>query len=71
MRSSRSTCRGGAAWSVGYIQQHARAARLRPGRGAGRLVLPAADEGAPPVLTLHFDSQAALADDPTSPPCAT
>jgi hypothetical protein len=30
----------------------------------GRLVLPAAEEGAPPVLVLSFDPQAALADDP-------
>jgi len=30
----------------------------------GRLVLPSVEEGAPPVLTLTFDSQAALADDP-------
>jgi hypothetical protein len=29
----------------------------------GRLVLPAAEEGAPPVLVLSFDPQAALADD--------
>ena len=55
----------GAAWSVGYIQQHARAPRLRPRRRCpGRLVCPATEEGAPPVLTLTFDSQAALADDP-------
>ena len=33
-------------------------------RVPGRLVLPAAEEGAPPILTLTFDSQAALADDP-------
>ena len=31
---------------------------------AGRLVYPASEEGAPPVLTLTFDSQAALADEP-------
>jgi hypothetical protein len=30
----------------------------------GRLVLPATDEGAPPVLVLAFDAQAALADNP-------
>ena len=30
----------------------------------GRLVLASTEEGAPPVLTLTFDSQAALADDP-------
>ena len=53
----------GAAWSVGYIRQQAAAHGFVPGVVPGRLVLPAADEGAPPVLTLTFDSQAALADD--------
>ena len=54
----------GAAWSVGYIQQHARRHGFVPGVIAGRLVYPATEEGAPPVLTLTFDSQAALADEP-------
>jgi hypothetical protein len=54
----------GAAWSVGYIQQQAARHGFVPGVVAGRLVLPAATEGAPPVLTLGFDAQAALADDP-------
>ena len=54
----------GAAWSVGYIQQHARRHGFVAGVVPGRLVYPAAEEGAPPVLTLTFDSQAALADDP-------
>jgi hypothetical protein len=53
-----------AAWSVGYIQQHALRHGFVPGALPGRLVLPSQDEGAPPVLTLSFDSQAALADDP-------
>jgi len=53
-----------AAWSVGYIQQHAGRHGFVPGVVPGRLVLPSSDEGAPPVLTLTFDSQAALADDP-------
>ena len=35
-----------------------------PGVLPGRLVLPSIDEGAPPVLILTFDPQAALADDP-------
>jgi hypothetical protein len=54
----------GAAWSVGYIQQHGANHGFVPGVVPGRLVLPSADEGAPPILTLTFDSQAALADDP-------
>ena len=53
-----------AAWSVGYIHQHASRHGFVPGVVPGRLVLPSAEEGAPPVLTLTFDSQAALADDP-------
>jgi len=54
----------GAAWSVGYIQQHARRHGFVPGVAAGRLVYPSTEEGAPPVLTLTYDSQAALADEP-------
>ena len=52
------------AWSVGYVQQCAGRQGLLPGALAGRLVLPSAEEGAPPVLLLEFDAQAALADDP-------
>jgi len=52
------------AWSVGYVQQCAGRQGLVPGAVPGRLVLPAAEEGAPPVLVLEFDAQAALADDP-------
>jgi hypothetical protein len=53
-----------AAWSVGYIQQHAGRHGFVAGVVPGRLVLPSAEEGAPPVLTLTFDSQAAFAEDP-------
>jgi hypothetical protein len=53
-----------AAWSVGYIQQHAGRHGFVPGVVPGRLVLASNEEGAPPVLSLTFDSQAALADDP-------
>jgi hypothetical protein len=49
------------AWSVGYVQQCAQRHGFVPGAVAGRLVLPAAEEGAPPVLVLSFDAQAALA----------
>lgn len=52
------------AWSVGYVQQCAGRQGLVPGAVPGRLVLPSTDEGAPPVLVLDFDAQAALADDP-------
>jgi hypothetical protein len=52
------------AWSVGYIQQAALRHGFVPGVLPGRLVMPAQEEGAPPVLVLSFDPQAALADDP-------
>jgi hypothetical protein len=52
------------AWSVGYIQQAAGRQGFVPGVVPGRLVLPASDEGAPPMLVLAFDAQAALADNP-------
>ena len=58
------SARACAAWSVGYIQQHARRHGFVPGMVPGRLVYPGADDGAPPVLMLTFDSQAALADEP-------
>lgn len=52
------------AWSVGYLQQCAGRHGFVPGAVPGRLVMPSADEGAPPILVLSFDHQAALADDP-------
>ena len=52
------------AWSVGYVHQCAGRHGFEPGAVPGRLVLPAPDDGAPPVLVLSFDPQAALADDP-------
>ena len=55
----------GAAWSLGYIQQQAGLQDFVPGALPGRLVLPGAVEGAPPVLVLSFDSQVALSDDPS------
>ncbi|HEX6361549.1 MAG TPA: cell division protein FtsZ, partial [Albitalea sp.] len=55
----------GAAWSVGYILQHAGRHGFVAGVVPGRLVMPSAEEGAPPVLSLTFDSQAAFADDPS------
>jgi len=53
-----------AAWSAGYIHQHAQRHGFVAGAVPGRMVLPADEEGAPPVLSLSFDAQAALADDP-------
>ncbi|MCY7306538.1 MAG: cell division protein FtsZ [Rhodoferax sp.] len=53
-----------AAWSPGYVQQHAARLGFVAGSMPGRMVLPASVAGLPPVLGLSFDSQAALADDP-------
>lgn len=55
----------GAAWSLGYIQQQAALQGLVPGHLPGRLILPAAEAGAPPMLVLTFDSQVALLEDPS------
>ncbi len=52
------------AWSPGYVQQHAARQGFVAGVIPGRMVLPAAVAGAPAMLGLSFDSQAALADDP-------
>jgi hypothetical protein len=54
----------GAAWSPGYVQQNAARAGFVAGAIPGRLVLPSQAPGAPPLLGLSFDTQAALADDP-------
>ena len=53
-----------AAWSPGYIQQNAALLGFVAGVIPGRLVLPAHEQGLPPVLGLTFDTQAAMADDP-------
>ena len=55
-----------ATWSVAYVIQHASRHGFQPGGVPGRLVLPGSEDGAPPVITLNFDSQAALADDAQS-----
>jgi len=52
----------GSAWSVGYVQQQAARHGFVPGALPGRFVLPAAEEGAPPVLSLQYDAQAAFAE---------
>lgn len=57
-------CASTAAWSPGYIQQHAARFGFVPGSMPGRMVLPAAVQGLPAVLSLTFDTHAALAEDP-------
>ena len=54
----------GAAWSIGYLQQQAAQHGFVACALPGRLVMASAEEGAPPVLTLAYDSAAALSDDP-------
>lgn len=51
----------GVAWSVGYVQQAAARLGFVPGVLPGRLMLPGAEEGAPPMLVLAMDAQVALA----------
>lgn len=53
-----------AAWSPGYVTQMAAQHGFVAGHLPGRMVMLAAVDGAPPVLSLTFDSQAALAEDP-------
>jgi hypothetical protein len=53
-----------AAWSPGYLQQNAGRLGFVPGLIPGRMVLPSATVGMPPILGLVFDAQAALAEDP-------
>jgi ZipA, C-terminal FtsZ-binding domain len=57
-------CARASAWSPGYIQQHAARLGFVAGVIPGRMVLPAAVAGLPPILSLTFDTQAAMADDP-------
>jgi len=54
-----------AAWSPSYIQQMAAKLGFVPSAMAGRMVVPASLVGLPPVLSLGFEPQDALADDPT------
>ena len=54
------------AWSPGFVQQHAGVLGFVAGVIPGRMVIPAKTQGGPPILGLSYDSQAALADDPSS-----
>ncbi len=53
-----------AAWSPGYVQQHAAKLGFVAGALPGRMVLAGRAPGAAPILVLSFDSQAAMAEDP-------
>jgi hypothetical protein len=52
-----------AAWSPGYVQQNAARIGFVAGAIPGRMVIPSHAPGLPPVLSLSFDGQAALAED--------
>jgi len=54
----------GASWTLGFVQQAALRHGFVPGAVPGRLVMAAVEEGLPPVLTIGFEPQAALAEDP-------
>jgi hypothetical protein len=54
----------GVAWSVAYLQQVAAKLGFVLGALPGRMVLPAAEDGAPPLLVLGVDPHAALAEAP-------
>ncbi|MDB5750119.1 MAG: hypothetical protein JWP65_540 [Ramlibacter sp.] len=54
-----------AAWSPGYVHQHASRCGFVVGAIPGRMVLPAGAAGGPAILGLAFSTQAAMADDPT------
>jgi hypothetical protein len=54
----------GTPWSAAFLQQAAMGCGFTPGHIAGRMVLPAPDDSA--LLTLQFDPQAALADEPNA-----
>lgn len=53
-----------AAWSPGYVTQHASRLGFVPGPLPGRMVWPSTQPRGAPVLVLQFETQAALADDP-------
>lgn len=53
-----------AAWSPGYVTQHAAQQGFVAGSLPGRMVLPGRAAGQAPILSLMFDPQAAMAEDP-------
>lgn len=53
-----------AAWSPGYLTQNAAQIGFVAGVLPGRMVLPGSQGGKAPILSLTFDSQAAMAEDP-------
>lgn len=54
----------GTAWSPGFVHQHAARLGFVPGVIPGRMVLPIVAPSTQPILSLSFDTHAALAEDP-------
>lgn len=54
-----------APWPVSAVQWHASRHGFVAGTTPGRLVLPGREDGSPPMLSLEFDPQAALTDNPS------
>jgi hypothetical protein len=52
------------AWSPGYVAQHASKLGFVAGALPGRMVLSGSQSGQAPILSLMFDPQAAMAEDP-------
>ncbi|MDP3834767.1 MAG: cell division protein ZipA C-terminal FtsZ-binding domain-containing protein [Hydrogenophaga sp.] len=52
------------AWSPGYVAQHAARLGFVAGALPGRMVLSGSQSGQAPILSLVFDPQAAMAEDP-------
>jgi hypothetical protein len=57
-------CARAAAWSPGYVQQHAARVGFIAGSMPGRMVLPSPVAAGAPILSLTFDAHAAMAEDP-------
>ncbi len=53
-----------AAWSPGYVAQHAARLGFVAGVLPGRMVLAGSETGQAPILSLSYDPQAAMAEDP-------
>lgn len=53
-----------AAWSPGYVAQHAARLGFVAGVLPGRMVLAGSEPGQAPILSLSYDPQAAMAEDP-------
>ena len=53
-----------APWPLPFVQQHAARHGFVAGATPGRMVLASSEAGAPPMLSLQFETQVALSDEP-------